>query len=70
MLITTGLIATMEEPEIRAVLAHEFSHIKARDPLVLLALATTEYLTRVYLMWPLLLQFGLIIDLAYLFLSF
>ncbi len=70
VLITTGLIATMEEPEIRAVLAHEFSHIKARDPLVLLTLATTEYLTRVYLMWPLLLQFGLIIDLAYLFLSF
>ncbi len=70
VLITTGLIATMEEPEIKAVLAHEFSHIKARDPLILLALATTEYLVRVYLLWPFLLQFGLIIDLAYLFLSF
>lgn len=70
VLITTGLIATMEEPEIRAVLAHEFSHVRARDPLTLLALATTEYLTRVYLIWPLLLQFGLLIDLAYLFLSF
>ncbi|MDI9643907.1 MAG: M56 family metallopeptidase [Candidatus Verstraetearchaeota archaeon] len=70
VLLTTGLIAGMEEPEIKTVLAHEFSHIKARDPLVLLSLATAEYLTRVYIVWPALFQFGLIVTFLYLFLSF
>ncbi|MEM4658667.1 MAG: M48 family metalloprotease [Candidatus Methanosuratincola sp.] len=70
VLITSGLIAQMEEDEIKAVLAHEFSHVRARDPLILMSLATFEYLTRVYLIWPFLASFGLFIDLAYLFLSF
>ncbi|MEM4234058.1 MAG: M48 family metalloprotease, partial [Candidatus Methanomethylicaceae archaeon] len=51
VLITSGLIAQMEEDEIKAVLAHEFSHVRARDPLILMSLATFEYLTRVYLIW-------------------
>jgi heat shock protein HtpX len=70
VLVTSGLIASMNEEEIKNVLAHEFSHVRARDPLVLMTLATVEYLTRVYLFWPLLATYGLIIDFAYLFFSF
>jgi heat shock protein HtpX len=70
VLITSGLIAQMDEDEIKAVLAHEFSHVRARDPLILMSLATLEYLTRVYIVWPVLATFGLFIDFAYLFLSF
>ncbi|GEM_PF-329618 len=70
VLVTSGLIAMMDKKEIETVLAHEFSHVKARDPLILLALATTEYLTRVYLFWPLLSQFGFFVDIVYLFFSF
>jgi len=70
VLVTSGLIAQMDEGEIKAVLAHEFSHVRARDPLILMSLATIEYLTRVYLIWPILASFGLFIDFAYLFLSF
>ncbi|MGQ9759191.1 MAG: M48 family metallopeptidase [Candidatus Methanomethylicaceae archaeon] len=70
VLLTSGLIAQMNEEEIKAVLAHEFSHVKARDPLILMSLATLEYLTRVYLIWPLLAPFGLFIDFVYLFFSF
>ncbi len=69
VLVTSGLIAQMEEDEIKSVLAHEFSHVKARDPLVLLSLATLEYLTRVYLFWPFFAQFGFIVDIVYLVLS-
>ena len=60
----------MNEEEIKTVLAHEFSHVRARDPVVLMTLATIEFLTRVYLFWPLLATYGLIIDFAYLFFSF
>ncbi len=70
VLITSGLIAQMDEDEIKAVLAHEFSHVRARDPLILMSLATLKYLTRVYIVWPALATFGLFIDFAYLFLSF
>lgn len=70
VLITSGLIAQMDEEEIKAVLAHEFSHVRARDPLILMSLATLEYLMRVYVIWPLLAPFGLFIDFAYLFFSF
>jgi heat shock protein HtpX len=69
VLVTSGLIAQMEEDEIKTVLAHEFSHVKARDPLVLLSLATLEYLMRVYVLWPFFAQFGIIVDLLYLVFS-
>jgi len=70
VLVTSGLLASMNEEEIKTVLAHEFSHVRARDPVVLMTLATIEFLTRVYLFWPLLATYGLIIDFAYLFFSF
>ena len=52
VLVTSGLVASMNESEIRTVLAHEFSHVRARDPLVLLTLATAMYLFWVYVLVP------------------
>lgn len=69
VMVTSGLIATMDEEEIKTVLAHEFSHVKARDPLVLLTLASLEYLVRVYVIWPIL-PGGFFVDIVYLLLAF
>jgi len=69
VLVTSGLIAQMDADEIKSVLAHEFSHVKARDPLVLLSLATLEYLVRVYVLWSFFAQFGFLVDLLYLIFS-
>jgi len=48
-LMTTGLLVQLEEDEIVNVVGHEFSHLKNRDPLILLALTSTEYLLRIYI---------------------
>ena len=58
VLITTGLLVQLEEDEILSVLGHELSHIKGRDPLVLFALTSGEYLLRVYFFWPFIALFG------------
>ncbi len=55
MLITTGLLVQLEEDEILSVIGHEFGHLKGRDPLILSALTSSEYLFRVYVLlylWP------------------
>jgi len=52
VLITTGLLVQLEEDEILSVLAHEFSHLKGRDPLAMFAITAIEYLLRVYVLWP------------------
>lgn len=44
VLITTGLLADLEEPEIISVLGHEFGHLKGRDSLALYALSSIQYL--------------------------
>ncbi|MDH5362821.1 MAG: M48 family metalloprotease [Aigarchaeota archaeon] len=58
VLITTGLLVQLDEEEILAVVGHEMSHVKRRDPLVLFALVSAEYLLRVYYLWHLLFYFG------------
>ena len=50
VLITTGLLVQLEENEILTVLGHELSHLKSRDPIVLLGLVTTEYLFRIFVL--------------------
>jgi len=57
-LITTGLLVQLDEEEVFAVVGHEISHIKSRDPLALFALVSLEYLLRVYVLWPLFFIFG------------
>ena len=60
VLITTGLLVQLDEEEVLAVIGHEMSHVRRRDPLVLSALATAEYLLRVYYFWPFFYYFGLV----------
>lgn len=49
MVITTGLLAQLQEDEILGVVGHEFGHLKARDPLVLFGITASEFLLRIYL---------------------
>lgn len=53
VLITTGLLAQLEENEILSVLGHEFGHMKGRDPLALFGLLGAEFLFRFYVLLPL-----------------
>lgn len=54
VLVTTGLLAQLQENEILSVLGHEFGHLKGRDPLILFALVSSEFLFRFYVLFPLL----------------
>ncbi len=53
VLITTGLLVQLEEPEIISVLGHEFGHLKGRDPLILYGLTSAEFLFRFYVLFNL-----------------
>jgi len=53
LLVTSGLALSLNSDEIRAVIGHEFSHAVHRDPLILFAFSSMEYLTRVYVLWML-----------------
>lgn len=50
VLITTGLLVQLDEPEVISVLGHEFGHIKGRDPLILFGLMSAEFLFRFYVL--------------------
>ena len=58
VLITTGLLVQLDQEEILAVVGHEMSHVRRRDPLVLFGLVSVEYLLRVYYLWHFLFYFG------------
>ncbi|MEM1990982.1 MAG: M48 family metalloprotease, partial [Candidatus Bathyarchaeia archaeon] len=60
VLITTGLLVQLDEEEILAVVGHEISHVKGRDPLMLFILTSAEYLFRVYILLPFIIFFGFI----------
>jgi heat shock protein HtpX len=51
VLITTGLLVQLEEPEVVSVLGHEFGHLKGRDPLILFGLLSAEFLFRFYVLF-------------------
>jgi heat shock protein HtpX len=50
VLITTGLLVQLSEPEVISVLGHEFGHLKGRDPLILFGLLSAEFLFRFYIL--------------------
>ncbi len=50
VLITTGLLTQLQEPEVINVLGHEFGHLKGRDPLILFGLLSAEFLFRFYVL--------------------
>jgi len=52
VLITTGLLLQLEEPEIESVVGHEFGHLRGRDPLVIFWLTAAEFLFRFYVLFP------------------
>ena len=50
VLITTGLLVQLDEPEVISVLGHEFGHLKGRDPLILFGLLSAEFIFRFYVL--------------------
>jgi heat shock protein HtpX len=50
VLITTGLLVQLNEPEVETVLGHEFGHLKGRDPLILFGLLSAEFIFRFYVL--------------------
>jgi heat shock protein HtpX len=50
VLVTTGLLVQLEEPEVVSVLGHEFGHLKGRDPLILFGLLSAEFIFRFYVL--------------------
>jgi len=50
VLITTGLLVQLDEPEVVSVIGHEFGHLKGRDPLILFGLLSAEFIFRFYVL--------------------
>jgi heat shock protein HtpX len=53
LLLTGGILTTLDEEELVSVIGHELGHLRGRDPLFLYAIVSGEFLLRVTLLFPL-----------------
>ncbi len=60
VLITTGLLARLEDDEILSVVGHELGHLQGRDPIILFGLTSGEFLLRIFVFLPIFLLFPIL----------
>jgi heat shock protein HtpX len=53
LLLTGGILTSLDEEELISVIGHELGHLRGRDPLFLYAIVSGEFLLRVTLLFPL-----------------
>lgn len=53
VLITTGLLAQLNDDEILNVVGHELGHLQGRDPLILFGLTSGEFILRILVLFTL-----------------
>ncbi len=53
LLLTGGILTTLDEDELISVIGHELGHLRGRDPLFLYAIVSGEFLLRVTVLFPL-----------------
>ncbi|UCH37283.1 MAG: M48 family metalloprotease [Candidatus Bathyarchaeota archaeon] len=59
IVVTTGLLAQLEDDELVSIFGHELSHLAHHDPLLMSAVSSMEYLLRFYVFWPYLFFLGI-----------
>ena len=55
VMITTGLLVHLKEDEILSVIGHELGHLQGRDPLILFAIVSGEFILRLTVLLPIVL---------------
>jgi heat shock protein HtpX len=58
MMVTTGLLAQLNEDEVTSVIGHEMSHLRAHDPLVMSMMTNAEFILRFYVILPVIWTYG------------
>jgi heat shock protein HtpX len=70
LLLTGGILVQLNEQELLSVVGHEIGHLKGRDPLLLFALVSGEFILRLTVLLPLFLAIPLLYLVVAMFLIF
>ncbi len=70
LLLTAGILSTLDEEELLSVIGHELGHLRGRDPLLLFALVSGEFILRLTVLFPIFLLSPLLYLLVSTFLIF